>query len=145
MKNSLRLRLLKNKGSTLPGLLIGMIIIVLFVALIGPKMVGRSGESRQTVAKQQIEGFSSALKMYKYDTEKYPTQEQGLDALVTQPQWLNNWKGPYLKKAFIPKDPWGNNYIYTYPGAHSDYDIVSYGADGNSGGDGEDKDIASWE
>ena len=145
MKNSLRLRLLKNKGSTLPGLLIGMIIIVLFVALIGPKMYGLVGESRKTVCKQQIEAFSSALKMYKTDTTKYPTQEQGLEALVTQPQGLNNWKGPYLKKAFIPKDPWGNNYVYTYPGEQGDYDMVSYGADGNSGGDGEDKDVLGWE
>jgi len=126
-------------------LLIVMIIIGLLAALIGPKMIGRVGESRQTVAKQQIEGFSSALEMYKLDTTKYPTQEQGLEALVTQPQGINNWKGPYLKKKFIPKDPWGNNYVYTYPGEHGDYDMVSYGADGNSGGDGEDKDVASWE
>ncbi|NUO10509.1 MAG: type II secretion system major pseudopilin GspG, partial [Candidatus Brocadia sp.] len=125
--------------------LIVMIIIGLLAALIGPKMIGRVGESRQTVAKQQIEGFSSALEMYKLDTTKYPTQEQGLEALVAEPQGAVNWKGPYLKKKIIPKDPWGNNYVYTYPGEHGDYDIVSYGADGNAGGDGEDKDVISWE
>ncbi len=145
MRNRLKLRLLKRGGFTLLELLIVMIIIGLLAALIGPKMIGRVGESRQTVAKQQIEGFSSALEMYKLDTTKYPTQEQGLEALVTQPQGLTNWKGSYLKKKFIPKDPWGNAYVYTYPGEHGDYDIVSYGADGNSGGDGEDKDVASWE
>ena len=145
MGNKLKLRLLGKGGFTLLELLIVMIIIGLLAALIGPKMIGRVGESRQTVAKQQIEGFSSALEMYKLDTTKYPTQEQGLEALVTQPQGINNWKGPYLKKKFIPKDPWGNNYVYTYPGEHGDYDMVSYGADGNSGGDGEDKDVASWE
>ena len=137
--------LLNHDGFTLLELLIVMIIIGLLAALIGPKMIGRVGESRQTVAKQQIEGFSSALEMYKLDTTKYPTQEQGLEALVTETQGIANWKGPYLKKKFIPKDPWGNNYVYIHPGEHGDYDIISYGADGNSGGDGESKDVASWE
>ncbi|MEK7804611.1 MAG: type II secretion system major pseudopilin GspG [Planctomycetota bacterium] len=145
MKNRLKLRLLKTGGFTLLELLIVMIIIGLLAALIGPKMIGRVGESRQTVAKQQIEGFSSALEMYKLDTAKYPTQEQGLEALIAQPQGIINWKGSYLKKKLIPKDPWGNNYIYTYPGEHGDYDIISYGADGKSGGDGEEKDVLSWE
>ncbi|HHT9104540.1 MAG TPA: type II secretion system major pseudopilin GspG [Candidatus Wujingus californicus] len=145
MKDKLLLKIFRNAGFTLLELLIVMIIIGLLAALIGPKMIGRVGESRQTVAKQQIEGFGSALEMYKLDTTKYPTQEQGLEALVSEPQGVNNWKGPYLKKKFIPKDPWGNEYIYTYPGANGDYDIVSYGADGNTGGDDEDKDVASWE
>lgn len=145
MKNKLKLRLLKTGGFTLLELLIVMIIIGLLAALIGPKMIGRVGESRQTVAKQQIEGFSSALEMYKLDTAKYPTQEQGLEALIAQPQGVINWKGSYLKKKLIPKDPWGNNYIYTYPGEHGDYDIISHGADGKSGGDDEDKDVVSWE
>lgn len=145
MKNRLKLRLLKTSGFTLLELLIVMIIIGLLAALIGPKMIGRVGESRQTVAKQQIEGFSSALEMYKLDTAKYPTQEQGLEALIAQPQGVINWKGSYLKKKIIPKDPWGNNYIYTYPGEHGDYDIISHGADGKSGGDGEEKDVLSWE
>lgn len=145
MKDKLLLKIFRSAGFTLLELLIVMIIIGLLAALIGPKMIGRVGESRQTVAKQQVEGFGSALEMYKLDTTKYPTQEQGLEALVSEPQGVNNWKGPYLKKKFIPKDPWGNEYIYTYPGANGDYDIVSYGADGNTGGDGEDKDVASWE
>ncbi|MBF8276015.1 MAG: gspG [Candidatus Brocadiaceae bacterium] len=145
MKNRLKLRLLKAGGFTLLELLIVMIIIGLLAALIGPKMIGRVGESRQTVAKQQIEGFSSALEMYKLDTAKYPTREQGLEALITQPSGVINWKGSYLKKKLIPKDPWGNNYIYTYPGEHGDYDIISYGADGKSGGDDEEKDVLSWE
>lgn len=145
MRKKLSLQLLRRGGFTLLELLIVMIIIGLLAALIGPKMIGRVGESRQTVAKQQIEGFSSALEMYKLDTTKYPAQEQGLEALVTEPQGITNWKGPYLKKKFVPKDPWGNNYVYTYPGEHGDYDIVSYGSDGNSGGDGEAKDVTSWE
>ena len=134
MRKKFKRVLLNHDGFTLLELLIVMIIIGLLAALIGPKMIGRVGESRQTVAKQQIEGFSSALEMYKLDTTKYPTQEQGLEALVTETQGIANWK-----------DPWGNNYVYIHPGEHGDYDIISYGADGNSGGDGESKDVASWE
>jgi len=119
MKDKLLLKIFKSAGFTLLELLIVMIIIGLLAALIGPKMIGRVGESRQTVAKQQVEGFGSALEMYKLDTTKYPTQEQGLEALVSEPQGVNNWKGPYLKKKFIPKDPWGHEYIYTYPGKTS--------------------------
>src|SRR3989338_7469408 len=103
MGNKLKLRLLKRGGVALLELPIVMVIIWLLAALVGPKMIGRVGESRQTVAKQQIEGFSSALEMYKLDTTKYPTQEQGLEALVAQPQGSANWKGPYLKKKFIDR------------------------------------------
>ena len=137
--------LLRNSGFTLLELLIVMIIIGLLAALIGPKMIGRVGESRQTVAKQQIEGFSTALEMFKLDTTRYPTQEQGMEALVVTPHGVENWKGPYLKKKFIPKDPWGNEYVYVYPGENGDYDIISYGADGAEGGDGENADVVSWE
>ena len=137
--------LLRNGGFTLLELLIVMIIIGLLAALIGPKMIGRVGESRQTVEKQQIEGFSTALEMFKLDTTRYPTQEQGMEALVATPHGVENWKGPYLKKKFIPKDPWGNEYVYVYPGENGDYDIISYGADGAEGGDGENADVVSWE
>src|SRR3989338_10591076 len=133
MKDKLLLKIFKSAGFTLLELLIVMIIIGLLAALIGPKMIGRVGESRQTVAKQQVEGFGSALEMYKLDTTKYPTQEQGLEALVSEPQGVNNWKGPYLKKKFIPKDPWGHEYIYTYPGAKSEKKILSLCAGGNTG------------
>ena len=141
----MRSYLLRNSGFTLLELLIVMIIIGLLAALIGPKMIGRVGESRQTVAKQQIEGFSTALEMFKLDTTRYPTQEQGMEALVATPHGVENWKGPYLKKKFIPKDPWGNEYVYVYPGENGDYDIISYGADGAEGGDGENADVVSWE
>ncbi|MCF6150854.1 MAG: type II secretion system protein GspG [Candidatus Kuenenia stuttgartiensis] len=141
----MRSYLLRNGGFTLLELLIVMIIIGLLAALIGPKMIGRVGESRQTVAKQQIEGFSTALEMFKLDTTRYPTQEEGMEALVAAPHGVENWKGPYLKKKFIPKDPWGNDYVYVYPGENGDYDIISYGADGAEGGDGENADVVSWE
>ncbi|MCR4292595.1 MAG: type II secretion system major pseudopilin GspG [Candidatus Kuenenia sp.] len=141
----MRSYLLRNGGFTLLELLIVMIIIGLLAALIGPKMIGRVGESRQTVTKQQIEGFSTALEMFKLDTTRYPTQEQGMEALVATPHGVENWKGPYLKKKFIPKDPWGNEYVYVYPGENGDYDIISYGADGAEGGEGENADVVSWE
>lgn len=141
----MRSYLLRNGGFTLLELLIVMIIIGLLAALIGPKMIVRVGESRQTVAKQQIEGFSTALEMFKLDTTRYPTQEEGMEALVAAPHEVENWKGPYLKKKFIPKDPWGNDYVYVYPGENGDYDIISYGADGAEGGDGENADVVSWE
>jgi len=141
----LKVRLLKRGGFTLLELLIVMIIIGLLAALIGPKMIGRVGESRQTVAKQQIESLATALEMYKLDTARYPTQQMGLQALVEQPEGVDNWKGPYLKKRFVPKDPWGNEYVYVYPGEMGDYDIISYGADGVEGGEGEDADVVSWE
>ena len=125
MKNRLKLRLLKTSGFTLLELLIVMIIIGLLAALIGPKMIGRVGESRQTVAKQQIEGFSSALEMYKLDTAKYPTQEQGLEALIAQPQGVINWKGSYLKRNSSQKTRGATTIFTPIRGEHGDYDIIS--------------------
>ncbi len=132
-------------GFTLIELLIVMVIIGLLAAFVVPKLIGRVGESKQTAAKAQIELISTAIEMYKLDTGKYPLQDTGLQSLNTKPGDVQNWKGPYMKKEKIPKDPWGVDYIYTYPGTHGDYDIISYGADGSDGGSGDDKDIVSWE
>jgi len=132
-------------GFTLIELLIVMVIIGLLAAFVVPKLIGRVGESKQTAAKAQIELISTAIEMYKLDTGKYPSQESGLQSLNTKPGDVQNWKGPYMKKDRIPKDPWGIDYIYKNPGTHGDYDLVSYGADGNEGGSGDNKDIVSWE
>ncbi len=134
-----------NYGFTLIELLIVMVIIGLLAAFIVPKLIGRVGESKQTATKAQIELLSTALDMYKLDTGKYPTQESGLKALIEKSDEIENWKGPYLQKNIIPKDPWGAEYVYKFPGEHGDYDIISYGADGNDGGTGDDADIVSWE
>lgn len=135
----------ESNGFTLIELLIVMVIIGLLGALVVPKFIGQVGKSKQTAAKAQIEMLSNALEMYRLDTGKYPPQGEGLKALINKPGEVNNWKGPYLKKNVIPKDPWGAEYVYKHPGEHGDYDILSYGADGNEGGTDEDADVVSWE
>ncbi|GJQ58156.1 MAG: type II secretion system protein GspG [Candidatus Scalindua sp. AMX11] len=132
-------------GFTLIELLIVMVIIGLLAAFIVPKLIGKVGTSKQTAAKAQIELFSTALDMYRLDTGKYPSQDMGLNALLSKSDGAKNWNGPYLKKSVIPKDPWGADYVYKHPGEHGDYDLLSYGADNSDGGSGEGADIVSWE
>ena len=107
------------------------------------EMFGKVGTSRQKAAKAQISLFETALDTYRLDVGKYPTTEQGLQALRVKPDGVQRWAGPYLPKQ-VPLDPWGHPYKYTCPGEHGDFDLVSLGADGNSGGEGEDLDIVSW-
>ncbi|MDZ7698193.1 MAG: type II secretion system major pseudopilin GspG [Deltaproteobacteria bacterium] len=133
----------KNDGFTLIELLIVMVILGLLAALVGPRMFGKVGGSRQKVAKAQITLFETALDTYRLDTSKYPTTSQGLQALRTQPSGVERWDGPYLPKD-VPLDPWGHAYEYRSPGEHGDFDIISYGADGSPGGEEEDMDIVSW-
>lgn len=132
-----------QQGFSLIELLIVMVILGLLAALVGPKMFGKVGTSKQKTAKTQISLFESALDTYRLDTGKYPTTEQGLQALRIKPQGVNKWEGPYLPKD-IPLDTWGNPYQYKSPGDHGPYDIISFGADGKPGGEGEDTDIVSW-
>jgi len=130
-------------GFTLIELLVVMIILALLAALVGPQLFGRVDKARQQAAQAQIEIFSSALGAYRLDNGRYPSTDQGLNALVERPSDARNWAGPYLSKA-IPKDPWGNDYAYKSPGDHGDYDIISYGEDGQPGGEGNATDIVSW-
>ena len=131
----------KEEGFTLIELF--MVIIGLLAALVGPRMFGKVGKSRQNAAKAQISLFETALDTYRLDVGKYPTSEQGLEALRVQPDGVEKWDGPYLPKD-VPSDPWGNLYVYQSPGENGDYDIISLGADGKSEGEGEDTDIVSW-
>ena len=124
-------------------LLIVMIILGLLAALVAPRMFGKIGSSKQKTAKAQISLFETALDTYRLDMGKYPPTEQGFLALRVKPGDDDNWDGPYLSKE-IPVDPWKNPYVYRYPGEHGDYDIISYGADKQPGGDGEDTDVVSW-
>ena len=133
----------KEKGFTLIELLIVMIILGLLAALVGPRMFGKVGKSKQRAAKAQISLFETALDTYRLDAGKYPATEDGLQALREQPDDVKNWDGPYLPKN-VPLDPWGNPYVYECPGGHGDFDIISLGADGNQDGEDEDMDIVSW-
>jgi general secretion pathway protein G len=125
-------------------MLVVITIIALIAALVAPAMLRRADAARSTAAKAQINSFMTALGSYKLDTSMYPTTDQGLQALRVRPEGLTQWNGPYLPKE-VPNDPWGRPYIYKYPGDHGDDpDVVSYGADGQPGGDGVNADIVSW-
>jgi len=121
-----------------------MIIIGLLAAFVAPNFMRREEQARVTAAKAQIESLGTALEMFRLEVGRYPTSAEGLEALRTRPGALERWDGPYLKKE-IPLDPWGNPYAYKSPGEHGPFDIISYGADKAPGGDGQNRDINSWE
>jgi general secretion pathway protein G len=131
------------KGFTLVELLVVMAIVAMLAALVGPKLFPKLGKGKQSAAKAQIELLGQALDQFKLDTGRYPTTQEGLAALTTNPG-ADNWEGPYLKKS-LPPDPWNKAYNYQSPGTHGDYDLFSYGRDGVQAGEGEDKDVTSWE
>jgi general secretion pathway protein G len=131
-------------GVTLIEMLVVMTIIALFVALVAPTMLKKGDTARVTATRAQIHNFQTALGAYKLDTGTFPTTEQGLLALRTKPDGINQWAGPYMTQD-IPKDAWGHDFVYKYPSEHGDEpDITSYGADGQPGGDGLNADIVSW-
>lgn len=134
----------RDSGFTLIELLVVVIILGLLASLVAPKFFGKLGTSKQHIAKAQIENFGAALDEFRLDNGRYPTTAEGLEALLKAPDGLEKWAGPYLPKA-VPKDPWGHEYVYRSPGEHGDYDLLSYGQDGEPGGEGENKDIVSWE
>ena len=133
----------KDKGFTFFEILVVVTIIGLLAALVGPRLWKRISGGKQVAAKAQIELFGTALDAFRLDIGRYPTTEEGLKALREKPSGADNWNGPYLPKE-IPLDPWKRPYIYISPGNHGDYDLVSFGADGVEGGEGENEDIVSW-
>jgi general secretion pathway protein G len=142
--NQRRRRNRGQAGVTLIEMLVVVVIIGLFVALVAPNLWRNVDKANVTKAKAQIDSLMTALGTYKLDTGVFPTTEQGLQALRTKPGDATLWNGPYMDKD-IPKDPWGHDYIYKYPGDHGDGpDIVSLGQDGQPGGEGFAADICSW-
>lgn len=138
----------RSRGFTLIEIMVVITILGILAALIVPRVVGRTDDARIAAAKQDIASIMQALKLYRLDNGRYPTTEQGLQALITKPTaepLPNNWKqGGYLERSGIPKDPWGNVYQYLNPGLRGEIDVFSFGADGQSGGQGSDADIGSW-
>lgn len=136
----------RNKGFTLIELMVVLVILGVLAAIIAPKIMDRPDEARIIATKQDISSVVQALKLYRLDNIRYPTTEQGLQALVTKPTIEpipNNWKsGGYLER--LPKDPWGNPYLYLNPGRNGEIDVFSWGPDGQNGGEGKDADIGNW-
>jgi general secretion pathway protein G len=131
-------------GFTLVEMLVVMAILVLLASMVAPRVIGYVGGSRTKAAKVQIEGLITAMELFKLDTGRYPNESEGIHALIERPAGIVAWNGPYLKKDLIPVDPWGTPYRYRFPGQFGDFDIYSLGADIKEGGEGEDKDVASW-
>jgi general secretion pathway protein G len=133
-----------SAGFTLIELIVVVVIIGLLAGLVLPQFIRQEEKAKMKTAKAQIELFGTALDTFRLDVGRYPSTEEGLQALRQKPGALERWDGPYLKKD-LPEDPWGKAYVYRSPGEHGPYDILSYGADGVQGGDGDNRDITSWE
>ncbi len=134
------MRMNRNLGFTLLELLVVIVIIGLLAGYVAPRYFSQVGKSEIQVAKAQIESIEKALDQFRLDVRRYPTAEEGLDALVAKPSSASTWSGPYLKKA-VPADPWGRPYVYRVPGEKAEFQLISLGRDGKQGGTGEDADI----
>jgi general secretion pathway protein G len=137
----------RQQGFTLIEIMVVMVILGLLVAVVAPNIMGRSDQARVTVAETQLSNIANALDLYRLDNSHYPSTQQGLEALVRKPSGSpepKNWNaGGYMKS--VPEDPWGNEYQYVSPGVEGPYDLYSYGADGQEGGEGDNADISAWD
>ena len=134
----------RENGFTLVELLVVLAILGLLVALAAPRVMKYLGSARSDTARIQIEKLSGVLDLYRLEVGHYPTDQEGLRALVEKPPQAESWNGPYLKNAESIVDPWGASYVYRSPGQHGEFDLYTLGADGKEGGDGADRDIVNW-
>lgn len=137
-------RVKRARGFTLIELLVVLAILAMLAGLVGPRVMKQLSGSKTKTARLQLEDLSAAMDLYRLDVGYYPSTEEGLESLVRKPDDNKKWNGPYLKKTQVPKDPWGYDFQYTYPGEHGDFDLYSLGADNTEGGDGENIDVTSW-
>jgi len=142
---SLARRDLRQLGMTLIEILVVLTLIGVVLGIVGSNYLGKSEQAKAKAAKIEIDQIGQTLDLFKLENGRYPTTQEGLQALVVAPPGLTSWAGPYWKKPTVPKDPWGHEYKYASPGAHGPYDIISLGADGVEGGDGVNKDITNWD
>lgn len=136
-------RPIADRGFTLLELLVVMVIIGLLAGYVAPKFFSQVDKSEVKTAQAQIVAFDKAIASFRLDTGHFPSTDQGLEALTTRPANEPKWDGPYLDKR-VPPDPWGNAYVYKFPGEHRDYDLLSHGKDGRPGGEGSNADITNW-
>ncbi|WP_116475457.1 type II secretion system major pseudopilin GspG [Zobellella maritima] len=132
-------------GFTLLELLVVLVILGLLASLVGPQVFKQLGGSKTKTASLQIKELGTALDLYRLEVGRYPSSSEGLEALLTRPTDTRGWNGPYLTKKNIPRDPWGNDYQYRNPGQYGEYDLFSLGSDNQEGGEGEARDVGSWE
>ena len=133
----------RERGMTLIEILVVLVLIGIVLGIVGGNFIGKGEKAKADAAKIEIGQIAQTLDLYKLEVGRYPSSQEGLQALISAPAGVANWNGPYWKKSAVPKDPWGNEYKYASPGSKGPYEIVSLGADGKEGGEGPDKDISS--
>jgi len=134
-----------QRGFSLIELIVVLVILGLLAAVVAPRVYDKLAKGKEQIARIQIKEIDGALQLFSFDMGRFPNSSEGLEALIRNPGNIEAWRGPYLNKNELPKDPWGKPYVYRSPGIHGDYDLLSYGPDGVEGGDGENADIANWE
>lgn len=133
-----------QRGFSLIELIVVLVILGLLAAVVAPRVYDKLAKGKEQIARIQIKEIDGALQLFSFDMGRFPSSSEGLEALIRNPGNIEAWRGPYLNKAELPKDPWGKAYVYRSPGLHGDYDLFSFGPDGVEGGEGENADVANW-